>query len=163
RHRHLWIPGWTLSAFGWSGTPRFEGKWLGSHSAAGPDECATRRSTLGAQPRSEPWSGTRLAGPPGRVYAPPMSPSRRIFLLSPATRPDRRPLHRAAPRLAEHMASADAAILLGSIATPKYLPPLREILGPRLRVPQEFIGRGVMSRGALMLKCAAEGRELTYI
>jgi len=83
--------------------------------------------------------------------------------VDPTSRRYLRPLQRDAARLAEHMASADAAILLGSIATPKYLPPLREILGPRLRVPQEFIGRGDMSRGALMLKCAAEGRELTYI
>jgi len=54
-------------------------------------------------------------------------------------------------------------VLLGSIATPKYLEPLNEVLGPRLHVPQEFIGRGDMSRGALMLRCAAEGHELTYI
>jgi len=40
---------------------------------------------------------------------------------------------------------------------------LREVLGPRLRFPQEFIGRGDMSRGALMLRCAAEARELTYV
>ena len=34
-----------------------DGERLGSHSAAGPDECATRRSTLGgSQPRSEPRS-----------------------------------------------------------------------------------------------------------
>jgi len=54
-------------------------------------------------------------------------------------------------------------VLLGSIATPKYLEPLKQVLGPRLRVPQEFIGRGDMSRGALMLRCAAQGHELTYI
>jgi len=57
----------------------------------------------------------------------------------------------------------DAAVLLGSIATTKYLEPLKSVLGPRLRIPREFIGRGDMSRGALMLRCAAEGRELTYI
>jgi len=74
-----------------------------------------------------------------------------------------RPLRRDAARLAERLHEGDAAILLGSIATPKYLQPLREVLGPRLRLPREFIGRGDMSRGALMLRCAAEGRELTYI
>ncbi len=73
------------------------------------------------------------------------------------------PLRRDAARLAERLRPGDAAVLLGSIATPKYLQPLNEILGPRLHVPQEFIGRGDMSRGALMLRCAAEGRELTYI
>ncbi|HEU5260861.1 MAG TPA: hypothetical protein VFU41_05480 [Gemmatimonadales bacterium] len=74
-----------------------------------------------------------------------------------------RPLRRDAARLAERLEPPDAAVLLGSIATPKYLQPLREVLGPRLRFPREFIGRGDMSRGALMLRCAADGRELTYI
>ena len=73
------------------------------------------------------------------------------------------PLRRDAACLAEVLPSTDAAVLLGSIATAKYLMPLKEVLGPRLRVPQEFIGRGDMSRGALMLRCASEGRELTYI
>ncbi len=73
------------------------------------------------------------------------------------------PLRRDAARLAERLRPGDAAVLLGSIATPKYLLPLNEVLGPRLHVPQEFIGRGDMSRGALMLRCAALGRELTYI
>jgi hypothetical protein len=73
------------------------------------------------------------------------------------------PLRRDAALLAERLRPGDAAVLLGSIATPKYLQPLNEVLGPRLHVPQEFIGRGDMSRGALMLRCASEGRELTYI
>ena len=55
------------------------------------------------------------------------------------------------------------AILLGSIATKKYLEPLGDIFGPRLRVPREFIGRGDMSRGSLMLRHAAAGCQLTYI
>lgn len=73
------------------------------------------------------------------------------------------PLRRDAARLAERMHAGDAAVLLGSIATPKYVQPLKEILGSRLRFPREFIGRGDMSRGSLMLRCAAEGRELTYV
>ena len=73
------------------------------------------------------------------------------------------PLRRDAARLVEHLHPTDAAVLLGSIATTKYLEPLKDVLGPRLRIPREFIGRGDMSRGALMLRCAAEGRELTYI
>lgn len=73
------------------------------------------------------------------------------------------PLRRDAARLVEQLSPEDAVVLLGSIATPKYLQPLQDVLGPRLHVPQEFIGRGDMSRGALMLRCAAEGRELTYI
>ncbi|MBI4520984.1 MAG: hypothetical protein HY701_09100 [Gemmatimonadetes bacterium] len=73
------------------------------------------------------------------------------------------PLRRDAARLAEQLQSDDAAVLLGSIATSKYLHPLRDVLGSRLRFPREFIGRGDMSRGALLLRCAAEGSELTYI
>ena len=73
------------------------------------------------------------------------------------------PLRRDAARLVERLLPSDACILLGSIATTKYLEPLRDVLGPRLRIPQEFIGRGDMSRGSLMLRCAAQGRELTYI
>ena len=73
------------------------------------------------------------------------------------------PLRRDAAQLAERLHPSDAVVLLGSIATPKYLDPLKDVLGARLRFPREFIGRGDMSRGALMLRCAAEGRELTYV
>lgn len=83
--------------------------------------------------------------------------------VDPANRRYLGPLLRDAARLAERLAAGDAAILLGSIASPKYLQPLKEVLGSRLRVPREFIGRGDMSRGSLMLRCAAASRELTYI
>ena len=83
--------------------------------------------------------------------------------VDPGDRRYTRPLRRDAASLADRLHEGDAAVLLGSIATPKYLQPLGEVLGPRLHVPREFIGRGDMSRGALMLRCAAEGRELTYI
>lgn len=73
------------------------------------------------------------------------------------------PLRRDAIRLAEQLHADAAAILLGSLATPKYLAPLREVFGPRLRFPREFIGLGDMSRGSLMLRCTAERRELTYV
>ncbi len=54
-------------------------------------------------------------------------------------------------------------VLLGSVATTKYLEPLLKILGERLLFPFEFIGRGDMSRGGLMLRCARYKVELTYI
>lgn len=73
------------------------------------------------------------------------------------------PLRRDLGILAERLPAEHVAILLGSIATPKYLVPLREALGLRLRFPREFIGLGDMSRGALMLRCAAQGEELTYV
>jgi hypothetical protein len=34
------------------------------------------------------------------------------------------------------------AILLGSVATPKYIDPLLGIFGERLMFPAEFVGRG---------------------
>jgi hypothetical protein len=54
-------------------------------------------------------------------------------------------------------------VLLGSLATRKYLDPLGEALGDRLRVPRELIGLGDMSRGGLLLRAASEGRELDYV
>lgn len=74
-----------------------------------------------------------------------------------------RPLRRDAGRLASELSGSDRAVLLGSVATPKYLEPLTEVLGSHLHYPEEFVGLGDMSRGSLMLRCAAEGRELTYI
>jgi len=59
--------------------------------------------------------------------------------------------------------AADQVVLLGSIATPKYTGPLLEIFGDRLVFPAEFVGRGDMSRGGLMLRCALSGNELTYV
>ena len=54
-------------------------------------------------------------------------------------------------------------VLLGSIASGKYLDILTGVFGARLRVPADFIGLGDMSRGGLMLRCVREGRELEYI
>ncbi len=54
-------------------------------------------------------------------------------------------------------------ILLGSIASGKYVDVLLPLFGERLVFPAEFVGRGDMSRGGLMLRSIAEGRELTYI
>lgn len=73
------------------------------------------------------------------------------------------PLRRDAALLAAQLDAADTVVLLGSLATPKYVEPLKEILRARLCFPEEFIGRGDMSRGSLMLRCAAERRELTYV
>jgi hypothetical protein len=83
--------------------------------------------------------------------------------VDPSERRYTAPLQRDAARLADRLRPGDTVVLLGSIATPKYLQPLLEVLDGRLRVPHEFIGRGDMSRGALMLRCVAERRELTYV
>ena len=53
-------------------------------------------------------------------------------------------------------------VLLGSIASGKYVEVLLPIFGERLLFPPAFVGRGDMSRGGLMLRCAASGEELEY-
>ena len=53
-------------------------------------------------------------------------------------------------------------VLLGSIATGKYVDLLLDVVGERLLFPTEFVGRGDMSRGALMLRAARAGLELAY-
>lgn len=75
----------------------------------------------------------------------------------------REPLERSAGQLAGWLGSRGEAILLGSIATEKYLKPLVSKLGPRLLFPADFVGRGDMSRGGLLLRRARTGRELDYV
>jgi hypothetical protein len=53
-------------------------------------------------------------------------------------------------------------VLLGSVATGKYVDVLLDVVGERLLFPTDFIGRGDMSRGALLLRAARDGRELAY-
>jgi hypothetical protein len=69
---------------------------------------------------------------------------------------------RDAHALARDLATSEF-ILLGSIATGKYVDVLSEAFGERLRFPRDFVGRGDMSRGGLLLQCAREGRELEYV
>jgi hypothetical protein len=75
----------------------------------------------------------------------------------------RLPLERDAQKLAKALKGESDAVLLGSVATGKYVGVLQAILGTRLRFPADFVGRGDMSRGGLMLRCAVDGTELDYI
>jgi hypothetical protein len=54
-------------------------------------------------------------------------------------------------------------VLLGSIASAKYLDALAATLGSCVRFPAEFVGRGDMSRGGLLLRHADAGVELAYV
>jgi hypothetical protein len=73
------------------------------------------------------------------------------------------PLQRDATRIADACTAASArVVLLGSIATGKYVDTLTEVFGERLLYPETFVGRGDMSRGGLMLRCAATATELVY-
>ncbi len=83
--------------------------------------------------------------------------------VSPANPKYRRPLESAARAIAEDVGPACEVVLLGSIASGKYVDVLQHIFGERLMFPAEFVGRGDMSRGGLLLRCVAAGAELTYI
>jgi hypothetical protein len=75
----------------------------------------------------------------------------------------REPLVRGA-RALDRAAGPDCeVVLLGSIASGKYVELLLPIFEERLLFPPDFIGRGDMSRGGLMLRCAAADLELPYV
>lgn len=74
-----------------------------------------------------------------------------------------RPLRRHARLLAKRIGPHGRAVLLGSIATPKYRDVLLEVFGDRLFFPSDFVGRGDMSRGALLLRAVRADRELSYV
>ena len=72
------------------------------------------------------------------------------------------PLTRSARELASRTGNCDV-VLLGSIATGKYCDIFLDVFGSRLRFPSDFVGRGDMSRGGLMLRAVDAGRELDYV
>ena len=74
----------------------------------------------------------------------------------------REPLVRDARRLREALGPDGCAVLLGSVATDKYVAPLTAVFGERLLFPGTFVGRGDMSRGGLLLRSARAGTPLDY-
>lgn len=74
----------------------------------------------------------------------------------------RRPLERDLRALAGRLSDQARVVLLGSVATGKYVDVLVDRLGRRLHFPSSFVGRGDMSRGGLLLRQAASGVELEY-
>jgi len=66
-------------------------------------------------------------------------------------------------RLRDEVGDETDVILLGSVATSKYVTPIREVFGQRLLFPRDFLGLGDMSRGGMLLRCCAQGLELEYI
>jgi hypothetical protein len=75
----------------------------------------------------------------------------------------RKPLEKSVRRLAKTLSPDCDVVLLGSIATGKYVDVFLKHFENRLRFPADFVGRGDMSRGGLLLRCAADGQELSYI
>ena len=54
-------------------------------------------------------------------------------------------------------------VLLGSVASGKYVDVLLPIFGRQLVFPKEFVGHGDMARGGFLLKAAESRTELNYI
>ncbi|HEV8381478.1 MAG TPA: hypothetical protein VGQ29_07830 [Gemmatimonadales bacterium] len=75
----------------------------------------------------------------------------------------RDPLVRDATALQRGLGADDRVVLLGSVATDKYVAPLLEVFGDRLLFPASFAGRGDMSRGGLLLRCARAGTPLECV
>lgn len=82
--------------------------------------------------------------------------------IDPGNEEYRLPLERAC-RALERTAPDARFVLLGSVATGKYVDILSAVFGERLWFPQAFVGRGDMSRGGLLLRSADLGRELEYV
>ena len=72
------------------------------------------------------------------------------------------PLRRDIETLAATLSPDAELVLLGSIATGKYVDALLAVFGSRLVFPSEFVGRGDMSRGGLLLRSARDSKELSY-
>jgi hypothetical protein len=75
----------------------------------------------------------------------------------------RRPLEKTARKLAKQAGPNAEFVLLGSVASEKYVQVLSAIFGSRLTFPSAFVGRGDMSRGGLLLRAVAAGQELEYV
>jgi hypothetical protein len=80
-----------------------------------------------------------------------------------ANRAYRSPLEQAARAVLAAVGPECEVVLLGSVASGKYVDLLLPIFGERLLFPIHFVGRGDMSRGGLMLRCVTAGLELEYV
>ena len=72
------------------------------------------------------------------------------------------PLREHARALRESMPEDTRVVLLGSIATGKYVDLLLPVFGERLLFPRCFVGIGDMSRGSILLRAVREDQELEY-
>jgi hypothetical protein len=72
-------------------------------------------------------------------------------------------LKRSARAVLDEVGEDCEIVLLGSIATPKYVDVLLSVFDARLCFPADFVGRGDMSRGGLMLRAVSAGEELRCI
>jgi hypothetical protein len=106
-----------------------------------------------------PGAGLRAADTPISAEA------LRLFAqvdVSAGNRVYREPLEASARQVREAIGPRCEVVLLGSIASPKYVDVLSNIFDRRLVFPTAFVGRGDMSRGGLLLRSVTAGRELEY-
>ena len=73
-----------------------------------------------------------------------------------------RPFERDARMVKAALGEDGEVVLLGSIASAKYVETLLKVFGARLLFPKDFVGRGDMSRGGLLLRSVAAKTELEY-
>jgi hypothetical protein len=106
--------------------------------------------------------GFGLVAPDWCITADRMKRMRRIDI-DASSRAYAKPLREHARHLAESIPPHAQVILLGSVATGKYVDILRPLFGEHLRFPSAFAGLGDMARGGLMLRAAREGKELEYV
>lgn len=121
-----------------------------------------------AQPGSVDGGGVFIIAPGFGLVAPDwrLTPERmKVMSRTPvdtAKRNYRKPLERDALSLAATLASDAQVILLGSVASGKYVDILWPVFEARLLFPAAFAGLGDMSRGGLMLRAVRANRELDY-
>ncbi|MDX1583536.1 MAG: hypothetical protein R3338_08050 [Thermoanaerobaculia bacterium] len=83
--------------------------------------------------------------------------------IDPRSRTYRSTLQKDVRRLRDECDESVRFVLLGSVATGKYVDVLHPILRDRLKFPASFVGIGDMQRGSIMLNAARSGVELEYV
>jgi hypothetical protein len=106
-------------------------------------------------------SGYGLVPPDWRLNEERMKRMKKIDI-DVSARSYAKPLREHANQLASMLPAEAQVILLGSVATGKYVDILKPILGPWLRFPRVFAGLGDMARGGLMLRAVRANKELEY-
>lgn len=122
-----------------------------------------------APPPELPEAGALIIAPGFGLVPPdwPLTPERMERLRATPVdveNPDyREPLEAHAEQLEQLLPRPTSVVLLGSIATGKYVDVLQPVFGDRLLFPRVFAGTGDMRRGALLLRADREGEELEYV
>ncbi len=105
--------------------------------------------------------GFGLVSPEWRINEERMKVLRRTPV-DVTNRAYRKALERDARALAKRIDDETHVVLLGSVASGKYVDILWPIFGGRLVFPAIFAGLGDMSRGGLLLRAVRANRELEY-